>query len=212
MTEENTEKTVDEYIQEQRFAIMSNPECSNSHYNLATALMGLRRFNEAEEEFKEAIRCSPNFAEAYVQLGGICLQRGDIDGCLAYNQQSVKVRAAFAEGYGNIGFVQLQKGNVDEAIAALEKAVKFNSRFIQAYATLANAYLFAGQVDKSIETGLKVLEIDENFAVAHNNLAIAYLEKGDFDKAAYYCSRARELGYEVAPEIVREIEEQGLRA
>lgn len=201
-----SEKTVDQYIEEQRFAIMSNPECGMSHYNLATALLGLRRFEEAEEELKEAIRCSPTLAEAYVQLGGIQLQRGDIDGCLAYNQQSVKVRAAFAEGHGNIGFVQLQKGNVEEAIAALKKAIKYNSRFIQAHATLANAYLFAGQVDKSIEAGVTALEIDENFAVVHNNLAIAYLEKGDSAKAAHHCRRARELGYEVAPEIVAEIE------
>jgi tetratricopeptide (TPR) repeat protein len=198
-----TEKTVDQYIEEQRFAIMSNPECSNSHYNLATALLGLRKF---DEEFKEAIRCSPNFAEAYVQLGGICLQRGDIDGCLAYNQQSVKVRAAFAEGWGNIGFVQMQKGKIDEAISALEKAIKYNSNFIQAYATLANAYLFDGQVDKSIAAGQKAIEIDETFPVAHNNLAIAYLEKGDTEKAAHHCHRAQQLGYEVAPEIVREIE------
>ncbi len=199
-------RNVHEYIEKQRTAVAGNPECGTSHYNLATALLGLRKFDEAEMELKEAIRCSPTLAEAYVQLGGICLQRGDLDGCLSYNQQSVKVRAGFFEGYGNIGFVQLQKGNIDEAIFALEKAIRFNPNFIQATATLANAYLMKGDVDKSIELNLQALEVDPAFPFAHNNLAISYLEKGEYALAAKHCEKAVELGYEVAPEIRKEIE------
>ncbi len=200
-------KTVEEYIEEQRAALAANADCGMTHYNLATALLSLHRFDEAEKEFNEAIRCSPTFAEAYVQLGGICLNRGDLDGCLAYNKQSTQVRAGFAEGYGNIGFVQLQKGNVEEAIAALEKAVKFNKRFIQAYTTMGNAYLFMGDVDKCIENNLKALEIEPEFAVAHNNLVIAYLEKGMHDKAIEHFRKAKALGYAVAPEIEAEIKQ-----
>ncbi|MFO8113019.1 MAG: tetratricopeptide repeat protein [Desulfosalsimonadaceae bacterium] len=199
-------RNVHEYIEKQRAAVAGNPECGTSHYNLATALLGLRKFDEAEMELKEAIRCSPTLAEAYVQLGGICLQRGDLDGCLTYNQQSVKVRAGFFEGYGNIGFVQLQKGNVDEAIFALEKAIRFNPNFIQAIATLANAYLMKGDVDKSIELNRQALDVDPAFPFAHNNLAISYLEKGEYALARKHCEEAVALGFEVAPEIRREIE------
>jgi tetratricopeptide (TPR) repeat protein len=198
-------KNVHEYIEKQREAVKANPECGMSRYNLATALLGLRKFDEAEQELHEAIRNSPTLAEAYVQLGGICLQRGDLDGCLAYNQKSVNVRAGFFEGYGNIGFVQLQKGNIDEAIYALEKAVRFNPNFIQALATLANAYLMKGDVDQSIEINHKALAVDPEFPFAHNNLAISYLEKGDYAGAEKHCSKALELGYEVAPEIIEEI-------
>lgn len=199
-------RNVHEYIEKQRKAIDSNPECGMSRYNLATALLGLRKFDEAEEELLEAVRCSPTLAEAYVQLGGLCLQKGDLDGCLAYNEKSVTVRAGFFEGYGNIGFVQLQKGKIDEAIYALEKAIRFNPNFIQARATLANAYLMKGDVDQSIEINLKALEVDSEFPFAHNNLAICYLEKGDCELAEKHCKKAIALGYEVAPEIIEEIE------
>lgn len=201
-------KTVDEYIAHQRAGLAGNPDCGMTHYNLATALLSLRRFDEAESEFLEAARCSPGLAEAYVQLGGICLQRGDLDGCLAYNQKSITARPRFAEAYGNIGFIQLQRGEVDKAIEALEKAVRFNELFVQAYTTLANAYLFKGWVDKSIQANLKALGIDPSFAVAHNNLAIAYLENKDYAKARKHCEKAKALGYEVAPEIIAELEKQ----
>lgn len=199
-------KNVEEFIAQQRAAIASNPDCGTSHYNLAVALLGQKKYDEAEQELLDAVGCSPTLAEAYVQLGGICLQRGDLDGCLAYNQQAVNSRAGFAEGYGNIGFVHLQKGDVDKAIAALEKAVKWNPKFIQALASLANAYLMKGDVDKSIDTNLNVIRQEPSFAVAYNNLAIAYLEKGEPELAEDYAAKATACGYNVPPEIQKEIE------
>ena len=199
-------KNVDEYVSIHRAAVASNPECGTSRYNLAVGLMGQKNYDEAEEEFLDAIHCSPNLAEAYVQLGGLCLMRGDLDGCLRYNQQSVKVRAGFSEGYGNIGFLHLQKGNIEDAITALEKAIAYNSSYLQAHANLANAYLMKGMIDKSIQTSLKVIELEPSFAIAHNNLAIAYLEKGEKEPAKTHCEKAVSLGYEVAPEILKELE------
>ena len=198
-------KNADEYISQQKAAIASNSECGNSHYNLAVAYLGQKKYAEAEKELHEAISCSPSLAEAYVQLGGIRLQRGDLEGCLDYNQRAVKARAGFAEGWGNIGFVHMQLGNIDEAIPALEKAVRWNMKFLQAYTTLANAYLAKGRIEESIETNLKVITMEPNFPVVYNNLAIAYLEKGEFDLAIENADKAVELGYDVAPQILEEL-------
>ena len=198
-------KNVEEFIARQQAAIAANPDCGTSHYNLAIGLLGLKKYDEAEKELFAAIECSPTLAEAYVQLGGISLQRGDLEGCLHFNKRAVQSRAGFAEGYGNIGFVQLQLGNIEEAISALEKAIRWNPKFLQAYTTLANAYLMKGMIDESIDTSMKVIAIEPEFAVAHNNLGIAYLEKEEYSLAVRHLDKAVELGYEVAPEIMDEI-------
>jgi len=88
-------KNADEFIEKQRAAVASNPECGTSRYNLGVGLLGQGKIDEAEQAFYDAIDCSPNLAEAYVQLGGICLRRGDMDGCLEFNQRAVKSRAGF---------------------------------------------------------------------------------------------------------------------
>lgn len=199
-------ENVEEYIAQQRAFIASNPDCGTSHYNLAVALLGQKRYDEAEKALLEAVSCSPTLAEAYVQLGGICLQRGDLDGCMDYNKRAIHSRAGFSEGWGNIGFVHLQKGNIDEAIYALEKAVRYNPKFLQAFATLANAYLMNGMIEESIETNRKAVVLEPNFAIAHNNLTIAYMENGDFKLAIEHCDKAVDLGYDVAPEILKELE------
>ena len=53
---------------------------------------------------------------------------------------------------------------------------------------------------------LKAIKLHGDFAPAHNNLAIAYLEKKAYDLAVEHCDRALELGYDVAPEILKEID------
>ena len=198
-------KNVDDYIAMQRQALAGNPECGNTHYNLGVALMGKKQFKEAEYAFLNAIDCSPSLAEAYVQLGALCLKRGDMDGCLDWNKRAVKARPGFSEGYGNIGFVHMQRGEIDEAITALKRSTAFNFRFVQGFTTLATAYLMKGMVDEAIEACLNALKVEPNFAVAHNNLAIAYLEKGQREKARQHAQRASELGYKVAPEILKEL-------
>jgi tetratricopeptide (TPR) repeat protein len=202
MTQPNTEA----YLEQHKIAVQANPTCGMTRYNYAVALLAQKRFAEAEHELHEAVGFSPTFSEAYVLLGGIRMHQDDLEGCLLYNQRAVNARSNFAEGYGNIGFVNLQMGNIEAAIEALEKAVAINPNFIQAQTNLGNAYLMNGQIDKSIEANKKVLEIEPAFAVAHNNLAIAYLEKGETALAVTHCDKAELLGYEVAPEIKKEID------
>ena len=50
------------------------------------------------------------------------------------------------------------------------------------------------------------MKLAPDFAVAHNNLGIAYLEKGEKEQAKTHLLKAKELGYEVASEILTEIE------
>jgi cytochrome c-type biogenesis protein CcmH/NrfG len=74
MTKPKTKaKTTEEYIAEQRAALAKHPECGNTHYNLAIALVKQQKWDEAIEALSEAIEHSPTLAEAYVTLGGIYL-------------------------------------------------------------------------------------------------------------------------------------------
>ncbi|MCP3926527.1 MAG: tetratricopeptide repeat protein [Desulfobacterales bacterium] len=201
------EKNAEEYIAKQKAALAQNAECGNSHYNLAVAYLGQKKYDEAEQSLQEAISCSPNLAEAYVQLGGICLYKNDLDGCLYYNKRAVKARAGFSIGHGNIGFVELQRGNVEAAIKSLKKAISFNSSFLQAQATLANAYLMNGEIKESIEANKKALKLEPNFAVSHFNLALAYLEDNQKELAIEHSKKAVELGYEIPPELEKDFKE-----
>ncbi len=208
-------KSADEQIIRLKSQLTGNDECGTTHYNLAVALMGKQEYAEAERVLHDAIDCSPTLAEAYVLLGGICLQRNDLEGCYRYNQRATKARAGFAEGYGNMAFVLLQmidgknpkedEEKMDKAVKNLKKAIIHNKNFVQAYTTLGTAYFMKGLVREGIEANLEAIKIAPDFPVAHNNLAVGYLEAGEFDKAIAHCDKAETLGYTVPEQLKEEL-------
>ena len=198
-------ENLDEYIADLRAALSQNDGCANHHYNLGVALLSKGDFVAAEESFLAAVRNSSHLAEAYVQLGGIWLKRGHLEGCLRYNEEAANCRAKFPVPWSNIGFVHLQRGEPEKAISALQKALKWDAEFIQAMATLGAAYYMNGQYDESIKISEKAIEKQPGFAPAWNNLSLACFEKGDYDKAAEYANKAIEFGFDVRPEYLEEI-------
>ncbi|THB73035.1 MAG: tetratricopeptide repeat protein [Desulfobacteraceae bacterium] len=206
---------VDDHIAQLRLQLSGNPDCGTSLYNLGVALMGKQEYAEAEKVLHDAIDKSPTLAEAYVLLGGLCLQRGDLEGCYRYNQRATKARAGFAEGYGNMAFVLLQlcdgkdpkedEEKSDKAIKFLKKAIIHNKHFVQAYATLGTAYYMKGLIEEGIKANLEAIAIQPEFPIAHNNLAVAYLELEDFENAIKHCDEAQRLGYQVDPKLLEEL-------
>lgn len=197
---------IDDYIAGLEAKLEKNDQCANSHYNLGVAYISKRRFEDAKTCFVRAAERSPIMAEAYVQLGGLAMNDGDIEACLRYNQAAVKARQRFAVPYANIGFCLLQKGEVEEAIKALRRAIKYDSKFVQAFGTLGSALFMSGELDESIQMSKRAVELHPKFGPAWNNLALAFLEKGDAAKAKEFVGRAQECNYEVHPGLMKEIE------
>ncbi len=196
---------IDEYIADLKAELEKNEQCANHHYNLGLALLTKRDFVGAEESFLSAVRHSPRLAEAFVQLGGICLERGDLDGCLRYNEEAANCRAKFPVPWGNIGFVHLQRGEPDKAIAALKKAVKWEPNFIQAHSALATAFFMQGDYKASEEACNEAIRREPGFAPAWNNLSLALFEQGEFARAVEAADKATAAGFEVRPEFLAEL-------
>ncbi len=144
--------------------IAANEQCATHHYNLGLALLSKRDFVGAEEALLNAVRNSPHLAEAYVQLGGICLERGDLEGCLRYNEEAAQCRAKFPVPWSNIAFVHLQRGEPDKAITALKKALKWDPDFVQAKNALTTAYYMQGDFEACEKLCKEILEKEPAFA------------------------------------------------
>ncbi|MDP2800016.1 MAG: tetratricopeptide repeat protein, partial [Deltaproteobacteria bacterium] len=76
----------------------------------------------------------------------------------------------------------------------------------EGWANLATAYIEKGLYDEAIEAADKSLQKKPDFAIAHNNMAVAHYFKKEYKLAAEHCGRAVELGYQVHPDFVKEIQ------
>ncbi|GAB7080940.1 tetratricopeptide repeat protein [Megalodesulfovibrio paquesii] len=206
MTTDAPQQTLEGYIAEQKARLEANPQCGVTHYNLGVALLSRGDYLEAEREFREAVTHSPTLVEAYVQLGGLAMRSGDLEGCLNYNKMAAEGRPMFATPQGNIGFVYMQMGQPSKAARALERAVKLDPNFIQALATLGNAYLMEGDLERAEKVLRQALEKEPLFGPAWNNLALVMLEAGQPAKAVEYADKALETGFDVRPELLKELE------
>ena len=196
---------LDQYIAELQQALQKNPDCANTNYNLGVAFLSKRMFKEGEECFHKAIDEAPKLVEAYVQLGGIAMERGDLDSCLHYNIMAVKHRPFFAVPWANIGFVHMQRGETDEALKAFKKAVKQDPNFVQAYSNLGGVHFMRGELEESLKWNNKAIEIEPMFGPAYNNMAMCYIEMERWDDAEAAVKKAQETGYAVPEEIIQDI-------
>lgn len=197
---------VDEYIADLKAGLAKNEKCGNTQYNLGVAYLSKREFHEAERYFRDAVENSPKMAEANVQLGGIAMQRGDIQGCMNYNVLATQQRPFFAVPWGNIGFCQLQLGETDKAIGSLKRALKYDKGFVQAMATLGSAHITNGDYDEALPVLEKAVTLQPTFGPAWNNLALVHAEKGGWAKAKECLTKAAESGYEVPEDLLKEVD------
>lgn len=199
-------QNVDEYIAELKAKLSQNPQCASHQYNIGLAYLTKRMWQEAETAFREAVDSSPRFAEAYVQLGGICLHRGDLEGCLNFNRLAKDCRLQYAVPWANMGFCHIQSGKYDEAVKCLKKAINRDPNFVQAIATLGSAHIMNKEYDEGIAASRKALELSPEFGPAWNNLAVAYMDLGETAMAVECADKAEQFGYDLAPEFKQEIE------
>lgn len=197
---------IDEYIADLKREIAGDEKCAIHLYNLGVAFLSKRDFAAAEEAFLSAVRASPHLAEAYVQLGGICMQRGDLEGCLHYNEEAANCRARYAIPQSNMAFVYLQKNDPDRAIPLIKKALKWDPDLLQAKNSMATALFMKGDFSGSEKISRELLASQPDFAPTWNNLALALFEQGKFHEAAKAADKAMSLGFEVAPGFMKELE------
>lgn len=196
---------IDEYIADLQKETQTTEKCASQHYNLGLAYLSKRDFVAAEEEFLKAVRQSPHLAEAYIQLGGICMERGDLEGCLRYNEEAANCRPKFAIPQSNIAFVHIQRGEPDKALKALHKALKWSPNLVQARNGLAIAHYMQGNYTESEQACRTILADQPEFGPAWQNLSLALLGQNRREEAIEACQKALDLGCDVPQPLLQDL-------
>lgn len=82
---------------------------------------------EAILHYKEAIRISPSFADAYSNMGNTLKEMGDVSGALQCYTRAIQINPAFADAHSNLASIHKDSGNVPEAIQSYSTALKLKT-------------------------------------------------------------------------------------
>jgi len=153
------------------------------HNNLGVALVKKGQIDEAINQYQDAIRLKPDYADAHNNLGVALVKKGQIDEAISQYQDAIRLKPDYAEAHNNLGYLLRNQGHIEEAMEHYHKALQINPNYPDALNNLGVALADQGRFDEAIENYHKVLQIEPTHFPTLNNLGVALADRGRFDKA-----------------------------
>ena len=154
-----------------------------AHNNLAIALSGRGKINEAIHHYEEVVRIRPNDTEALFNLGNAFYDHKGLDKAAFYYNKALEVDPAHAGAHNNLANLLFTQGKYGEAVAQYTEVLKESPDDIGARINLANVLFVIGRLDEAILLYNEVLKRNPKEADAHFNLGNLLLNKGETQSA-----------------------------
>ncbi|MDY6940921.1 MAG: tetratricopeptide repeat protein [Cyanobacteriota bacterium] len=172
----------------------SNP-LALEYQKQAEQLLSQKKFTEAIEVSKQAIKADSNLAPAYKILGNALRANGQLEEAKCWYEKAIQIQPLYAEAYANIGNVLFQQQQWKPAIEYYQKAIEVRPNFAGAYHHLSKVWLKVGSPRSSADCLYRAYELDPKLGRAedHLNLGNTLLQENQLTQAISCYRRALEL-------------------
>src|ERR1700677_691371 len=151
--------------------------------NLGLALYQQGKIEEAGNQYREALRIDPAYAQFHNNLANVLFRQKRTDEAVAEYSEALKINPDSAVAHNNLGLALLQQGHADEAADECREALRLDPAYTEAKGNLDNTLLQLGQTDDVIAKNREALRLDPANADAHCNIGNALLQQGRTDEA-----------------------------
>ena len=150
---------------------------------LAATLQGQGKWQEAIDNYNQAILLKPDFAEAYSNRGNALRQQGNLDKALESYDQAIQIKPDYAVAFFNRGNALCQQSKLEEALISYDKAIKLRPDFVEAYSNKGNALGELGKLDDALRSYDKAIKLRPDFVEVYSNRGNALGQLGKLDDA-----------------------------
>lgn len=163
--------------------------------NLGIVYSRLNNLEKAKEYYQKSIEIFPN-AEAYNNLGKLCVELEDYKNAEIFYNQAIKENDEFSEAYLNLGILFYNTDRIKKAELNYKKSLEINPHLVDAYNRLGILYCDKFEYKKAEDYYHKGIEIDSSYSMLYNNLARLYMELHRIEEAEQNYRKAIELNKE----------------
>lgn len=142
-----------------------------------------KKWPEAIDAYKLALRLDANYAPAHSGLGGAYMNMGNWKEALAAYNEQVRVAPNDAQAQYDLGFFYNAMGRHGDAFAPLVKAVALDGSFAEAHYEIGYAYVRIDDFEKALPYLRSALRLRPNYGDAYYSLGLAYARLGKPDLA-----------------------------
>jgi tetratricopeptide (TPR) repeat protein/S1-C subfamily serine protease len=138
------------------------------YINKGNILYQLKRYQEAEVAFTEAIKLKPSEL-AYVNRGAVRTQLKQYSEAIADYNRAIAINPQYSEAYVNRGVVHEELKQYSEAITDYNRAIAINPQLAETYYNRGNVRKELKQYSEAIADYTKAIAINPQYALAYNN-------------------------------------------
>lgn len=178
------------------------PDLAEAHVARGFVLSLSRRYDEAAEEFEQAIRLNPHLFDAYYYFARTSFARGDVSRSADLFRKAAEVRpedfqSAMLQGQSlrMLGRVEEARKSAREGIRRAERMLMLNPNDGRALSLGAGSLLEDGQRERAVEWAKRSLELYPDDMGALINAACLYAKTGRREEAMELLERAFTRGW-----------------
>jgi Flp pilus assembly protein TadD len=143
---------------------------SRKYNNLGVTSFHNGAYDMARDQFIQAVKLDPEFAEAYNNLGLAHTELNEEEKATEAFTKAVELNPSLHAAYNNLGYVLYKQGNYEQAIEMYNEALGRSMHNAPAYTNLGNAYYKLGRNEDARAAWTKALELDPGNEKAKRNL------------------------------------------
>jgi tetratricopeptide (TPR) repeat protein len=133
----------------------------------------------AVDSFQQVIAAKPENAEAYYNLGTLCLRRKQFDKARTYLEKAVQLKPSHAEAWNNLGMIAAEAGKADEAVNDFKQSLQFRPDYAIALLNLGNIYRRQKMFSEAEQLLMRATQADANNPEASYSLGMLYAQQND---------------------------------
>jgi tetratricopeptide (TPR) repeat protein len=172
----------------------------------ADKLADEKKWPEAIDAYKIAIRLDANYAAAYGGLGDAYLNSGNSEQALIAYKEQARLAPNDAQAQYDLGYFYNAMGRHGEAFAPLVKATALDPNFAEAFYGIGYAYLRGADFEKSLSYLKSAIRIKPDYGDAYYGLGQAYGRLGKSDLANEQVKKLNTLDPKLARKLEKEIQ------
>lgn len=175
-----------------RTTLRANPSCWLARVNLGILLVDDRP-DEAEPNFREALRLRANLPEGHYNLGCILHRRGQLEEARFQYTEALRLSPALAEAHNNLGDVLRRTGRLEDAIREGEAAIRLAPKSAEARYTLGLSLQDSGRFDDAIAQFTEAVRLGLDGAELRYKFGAALHQAGHVEESVTQYAEALRL-------------------
>src|SRR5256714_3725666 len=165
-----------------------------------------KKYPEAIETYKIAIRLDPNYAPTFGGLGDAYFNSGNSEQALAAYREQVRLAPNDADAQYDLGYFFNAMGRHGEAFAPLVKATALDPGFAEAFYGIGYAYSRGADFEKSIPFFRSAIKAKPDYGDAYFGLGQAYARLGKAELANEQLKKLNTVDAKLARKLEKEIQ------